>query len=189
MLSMEAPTKRFAVSPGQVGQMPKPPAAPLATTPYAGAPATDPRSLTSGALTAGAQSGAFDPFGSPVLRASLRARALRAADAQRRRGSVLSRLLGLNPNEAASAALETDRQAGSDASNAITSADYGLMSGQQDWLRSLLSGQMGALNAQDLARLQAILAQQANDRNRPGVGGMLGDLAGRAVTGYLTRKP
>ena len=147
-----------------------------------GVPGGSNRNIANTAIQGAQSAGFFDPMGSPILRAALRRNALRSAENQRRRGSVLSRLLGLNPNEARAQQLQTEDAAGTNAADAINQGDLSFLTGNQDFLRSLFSGQLSAENQQALARLMATL----QDRNRPGIGAAAGDILGKTIPGIVS---
>src|SRR5881396_505445 len=86
-----------------------------------------------GDIVQGAQAGGlYDPFGSPRIRAAVRAGALRSSDNARRRAAILSRLMGLDPNQARVAIVGADTEASGQTQNALGQADLSqLLGGQQ----------------------------------------------------------
>lgn len=77
------------------------------------------------------------------LRAALRRRAMRRAMGRRRVGQTSSRLFGLDPMQARGAMFQTERDAQSDLSDALGQAELADLSGYQDFIRSLLTGERG----------------------------------------------
>ena len=170
---------RFDSQQGQTPAMPSSvtntPAAPASVAPFSG-----PDQRIAGQAISGAQdAGIFSPLGSPLLRAAIRRNALRSAYNQRQRGSVLSRLLGLNPNEARAQDLQTEGDAGNTAADSINQGDLQMLAGNQEFLRSLFTGQLSAENQRDLARLMAAL------QPRTTAGGAIGSIVGTGAGAYF----
>lgn len=129
----------------------------------------------------GAQAqGLFNPQGSPGLRAAVRAGALRNADNLRRRQSLLSQLMGLDPNQARVAAVNADAAGSANTAGALNDASLQQMLGGQQFARGLFMNQLG--NEQQLANAKA-LAKYQRDISNPGIGGFLGQAAGFAIPG------
>lgn len=117
--------------------------------------------------------GLLNPLGSPVLRARTRANALRTAEAQRRRNSVLSRLMGItDPNQARTLAVSADQQASRGAADAINGADLSQLESGQDFARGLYRSQLDFDRQKQLAKMQ-----------QPGLGQQLGGLVGQWAGG------
>jgi len=126
------------------------------------------------------QQGLFNPMGSPAINQAVRSHALRNADNARRRSALLSRLMGLDPNQARVAAVNADAQGSANTSDALNNARYGQLMGGQQFARSLFTGQLS--NEQNLQnQLRMIKAQR--DATNPGIGGFVGGLAGQAIGG------
>jgi hypothetical protein len=129
----------------------------------------DSESAMTGALGGAQGMGYFDPAGSPYLRAVLQRRARRSADAMRRRGSVMSRLLGLDPYQQRQSMLDTERMASGTTANALNSAQENELMGTQDWMRGLLGTERG---------------YQEQRRARGGWQSMLGQLLGMGAGAF-----
>lgn len=128
-----------------------------------------------GLVQQGQQAGFYNPNGSPLLMAAVRRGALRTADNQRRRSAILSRLMGLDPNQARVAAVNAEAQGSGDVSNALNSAQYGQLAGNQDWFRNLYMNRLQAADQERLAKMQ-----------QPGLGQQFGNLLGQGATAYFT---
>ena len=165
------PSARYGVRP--------PTSDPLATLMSGGENAVG--GLSRDILGRGARAGLFDPTGSAQIRAAVRRGALRRADARRRRGSVLARLMGLNPMGQRQAMLETERETAGGLSSELGEADLGQLLGGQQFARGLL-GQERGYEEQRAAEARA--AREAR-RARGGFGSMLGSLLGTAGGAFL----
>lgn len=116
-------------------------------------------------------------FGPNYLRDATRRAALQRYSNQRRSSSVLGDLYGLDPMAARGASVNADIGASSDLSNALNNADLAGLSGYQELLQRLLSGERG-YQAQDLADMRAAEREKAN---RPSfLGGLIGQGIGVA---------
>ncbi len=123
----------------------------------------------------GAQAaGFFNPTGSSTIMALTRRNALRNADNARRRSALLSRLMGLDPNQARVAAVNQDTASSGETQNALDQAQYGQLEGSQNYFRNLFGGQLGQQNQRDLLKYQ-------RDLSNPGFGTYAGEIAGRAL--------
>lgn len=120
-------------------------------------------------LRGGAGAGYFDPMGSPLLREQLRRGVFRTAGNRRRRGEILARLAGLDPNQQRQAMLDVNRDYGREVSGALNEADLRDLQGRQEFFRNL--------------QMQT-LPYQYQERNRPGFGSFLGQLAGLGVGAF-----
>lgn len=142
---------------------------------YAGARGSGFGSLGKRLIGQAGQAGLFDPMGSAGIREARRRRALRLADAQRRRGSVLSLVAGLDPWAARYAAIEADRAATGDLGNALSEADYNELTSNRDRYWNLLGGQ--------ISNEQQIAAERRARDSQGGIGGFLGQIAGTLAGG------
>lgn len=125
--------------------------------------------------------GAFNPFGSDQIRSAVRRGALRRAQARRGQGSVLARLLGLNPSGQQQQILDTERAAAGDVSNEIGEADLGQMLGGQQFARGLL-GQERGFEEQRMAQARA---DREARRARGGFGSRFGSLLGTGIGAFV----
>lgn len=131
---------------------------------------------------AGAQAaGFFDPQGSPQLREQIRQGAARTARNRRGRGQFLSQLGGLDPASARAAYLQNEQGIGQDTSNYINDANLQEATGNRDYFRGLFGQGLGFERQQQMQRQQ----QQFEQRQRGGIGGTLGQLAGTAIGGFV----
>lgn len=128
--------------------------------------------MAANTIQQGQSAGFFSPTGSPQLLRMARMGAVRTADNSRRRNALLSRLMGLDPNQARVAAVNADANASANTADAINQAQYGQLQGAQAFGRGLFNNQLGVENQRGLMKYQ-------NDLNRPTVGGVLGGLAGQ----------
>ena len=127
----------------------------------------------------GAQAaGFFSPMGSPAIMANVRRNAPRTGDNARRRNAILSRLMGLDPNQSRVAAVNADTEASGNTADALNQAQYGQLLGNQNYFRSLFGGQLG--NEQQLQQMR-----YQHDLNQPTVGGMIGGLVGQGAGALL----
>jgi hypothetical protein len=122
--------------------------------------------------------GYFSPQGSPAVLAATKRAALRTADNSRRRNAILARLMGLDPAQAAVAAVNADTSASTDTANALNDAQYNQLSSAQQFARGLYGGQLANQNQRDLLKYQY-------DLNKPSIGGMVGSALGTAAGAYL----
>lgn len=131
------------------------------------------------ALSGASAAGAFSPTGSAQVMRLTRRNALRSGDNLRRRNAVLSRLMGLDPQQARVASVNADAQSGGQTADALNQAQYGQLAGAQDFSRGLLRDRLGYENQRALLKYQ-------QDLQRPSIGGQIGGLVGRGLTGYFT---
>ncbi len=117
--------------------------------------------------------GFFNPQGSSQINSAVRANALRNADNARRRSALLSRLMGLDPNQAAVAAVNQDAQGTAATQGALNQSSLQQQLGNQNYFRGLFGQQLG--NEQALGRLR-----YQHQLNAPTLGGVLGGIAGQA---------
>jgi hypothetical protein len=129
-------------------------------------------------IGAGQRAGYFSPGGSPAIMAATRRQALRSADNMRRRSAILSRLMGLDPNQARVAAVGADTAASGQTAEALNAAQYGQLTDAQNFLRCLYMGQQDFENQKELAKYQSQL-------NQPSLGGMIGGALGTAGGAFL----
>lgn len=132
----------------------------------------------SGMLRGGKEAGFFDPRGSQFVREQVRANALRNARNRLMRGGVLSRVLGLDPQQARVAQLQNELGAGSDISGALGEANLQQGLGTQDFFRSLLGGQL------NFERQRQLQKQAERAANQQGVGQLIGGLGSAAIGRY-----
>jgi hypothetical protein len=106
---------------------------------------------------------------------------MRTADAQRRRGSVLSQLVGLDPYQQRVAMLDTERQASGNTADFLNNAQAQQLQGEQDYGRQLFGGQLDFESQKQLMKMKADAAEKA----RGGAGAMFGQLAGFGAGSFL----
>ena len=165
------PSARYGVRP--------PTSDPLATLMSGGEDAVG--GLSRDVLGQASRAGLFDPTGSAQIRAAVRRGALRRADARRRRGSVLARLMGLNPMGQRQAMLETEREAAGDLSSELGEADLGQLLGGQQFARGVFGQERGY---EERRAAEARAAREAR-RARGGFGSQLGSLVGMGAGAFL----
>jgi hypothetical protein len=124
-----------------------------------------------GIVQQGGQAGFFNPMGSPQILAAVRQNALRNAQNRLHRGALLSRLLGLDPQQSRAAQLGFEQQAGGDISNALLGAQNQQLLGSQDFIRSLFG--QGLQGEQQMAAARAA-AKAQQGANAGGIGSFLG---------------
>jgi len=128
-------------------------------------------------MVQGAQAqGFFNPMGSPQINAAVRANALRSAENSRRRSALLSRLMGLDPNQARVAAVNADAQGSAATQSALNNAQFGQLMGNQQYARSLFGSQLQNEQQRGLLKYQ-------HDLNKPTLGGYFGQALGYALPG------
>lgn len=124
----------------------------------------------------------FDPTKtSPALRAALERRALRTARNRRQRGSVLSKLAGLDPMQQRAQSLQSEQDIGQTTADYLNEGQLQELLGNQQFGRQQSLQQAGFANEEKLMRLQDELAR----KNRGGIGSMLGGLLGQAAGSFL----
>lgn len=172
--------------PNQASSIMQPPAArPGAGDPnynpleHIGANYPDLMSLVRDLIARGGAEGVFSPH---YMRNALRRKALSNADAQRNRTSVLSRLVGLDPNQRAVALTDADLEANRGVSDALNQAEMGDLSQYSDLIRALLGTERGG---------ESNLFGQREQRNwqqsqQGGIGSFLGQLVGGAAGDWLS---
>ena len=124
------------------------------------------------------QAGFFNPMGSPQIMEQTRRNALRNSDNARRRSALLSRLMGLDPNQARVAAVNQDAESSRSTQDALQGAQLQQSLGNQDWFRSLFSGQLGL-------EQQKALAKYMQQLQGGGAGAALGSLLGTGAGAFL----
>jgi hypothetical protein len=147
----------------------------------------DPQSYVSGPASGivgkvlGANADAFGPNGSPALRASLRRNALLNANSSQRATALQTRLMGLDPQQAAVANVNAGIAGNANTANALNQGELQQQQSGQDWLHSLLSGQLSFEHQSAIEK-----ARQAYDEHmRGGFGAQLGQLFGTGLGGFL----
>lgn len=113
-------------------------------------------------------------FGPNYLRDILRKSAFLRQKNQLHRGDVLSRLAGLDRMQQRQAMVDTERQSGSDLTDALNNADIQGAQGWQQFLQSLLGSERGGESSGFQQRDQFNREQAAR-------GGGLGDFLGGAI--------
>lgn len=139
--------------------------------------AQSPMGVANQAIRGAQEQGFLNPAGSPALRERIRRHALRTARNRIGRGGTLSRIAGLDPQQARIAQLQTEQGAGEDISNTLGSAFTQEELGNRDYFRSLFGDQ---LNFERQRMLQKEAAKQA----RQAAGNPLARLAGAGL-GFL----
>lgn len=128
----------------------------------------------------GAQAaGFFSPTGSPQIMSLTRRNALRNSDNARRRAALLSRLMGLDPNQARVAAVHQDAASSGATQDALNAAQYGQLEGAQNYARGLFNNRLGYEDQRNLLKYQQDLANQGQ------TAAMFGQLAGRAIPAFF----
>ena len=152
----------------------------------------DPRVYGQGIRNLGqaGQAGAFDPRGNQMLINSQIEAAQGTKDALVRRGMSAADLSGLDPAQAAAAKLQTLRDTGRGVQDISAQVRGNAAQSQNDFYqglyRQLLGGDLGFTGADQQARLQDYLANQANQRQKKGQWGQLGgSIVGAGVGGYF----
>jgi hypothetical protein len=121
--------------------------------------------------------GFFNPQGSSQINSAVRANALRNADNARRRSALLSRLMGLDPNQAAVAAVNQDAQNTGATQSALNQSSLQQQLGNQNYFRGLFGQQLG--NEQ---QRQNMLYQ--HQLNQPGFGQIAGGILGQGIGAF-----
>ena len=124
------------------------------------------------------EAGFFDPAGSDLIRRQVRAHALRTARNRVSRGGVLSRIMGLDPQQARAAQLGFEQGAGDDISGALNQSDLEQGLGNQEFFRDLFRQQIGFDQQRQLQREAAREARRAQ-------GSTLGRIAGAAAGAFI----
>lgn len=133
-----------------------------------------------------AGSGAFTPGGNKGLMDATRSEALSNAEALRGRGDLVSRNLGVDPATAASYALRSDLNTQGGVADALNTASRGVLERQDAFGKDLLS-MLANLNAQDwMAERQGDISKRYAPEQPGGIGGLLGQIGGRALGGWLS---
>ena len=135
-----------------------------------------------GLIGQGMDQGLFSAQGSPYLMAQLQRGALRSAEAQRQRGSVLAHLSGLNPYQQQQQLLGQGRQASGQVSDFLNNARLGQANQYQDFIRQLFGGRLQNADQLQMLRLQQQFAKQ---QQGGGIGALLGGLTGAALPGFM----
>jgi hypothetical protein len=117
-------------------------------------------------------------MGSPQLLAAVRQMALRNSQNQLHRGALLSRLLGLDPQQSRAAQLGFEQEAGNNTSNALLGAGTQQLTSAQDFIRSLFG--QGLQGEQQMAQARAA-AKAAQGSQLGGIGSLIG----RGVGAFL----
>jgi hypothetical protein len=129
----------------------------------------------------GLLSGGKATFGPDYLRNALRRNAIQTGSSMQRRGDILARLAGLDPMQQRQAMIEGDRAASSGVAGALNAADLQGLSGYQDFIRQLLTGERGYQFQADQARAQREWERQ---QQQGGLGGMFGSLVGAGLGAF-----
>lgn len=127
------------------------------------------------------QAGFFNPMGSPAINAGVRRQALRNSDNARRRSALLSRLMGLDPNQARVAQVNADTEQSGQTSGALQDAYLQQQLGNQNYFRGLFGQQLGNEQQRALAKWQA---QQQQGTFGGALGGLVGQGAGAFLGGW-----
>lgn len=126
----------------------------------------------------GAQAaGFFSPTGSPLIMGLTRRNALRNADNARRRSALLSRLMGLDPNQARVAQLGQEAASSGATQEALNQANLGQLLGNQQYFRGLFGQQLGNEQQRELMRYQQELS-------RPSFGDIAGGIIGQGLGAF-----
>lgn len=126
------------------------------------------------AIQGAGAAGFFNPQGSPAIRANLRRNALRNADNMRRRSALLSRFLGLDPNQARVAEVNADTEANRGTADLLGRGSLDELLSNRDYFRGLFGNQLGGEQQRNMMRYQ-------QDLSNPGLGGFLGGLLGQSA--------
>lgn len=130
------------------------------------------RLLTGDLINRGGQAGAFSPY---FLRDSLRAGALRNADAQRRRMQIFSHLLGLDPAQQQTAMMDAENNANAGVAGSLNDAESQGLQSYRDFIMSLLGGE------RNMAEQRAIADKQRKAANSSAWGSLAGSLGSAAI--------
>jgi hypothetical protein len=125
----------------------------------------------------GQQSGLFDPFGSPRLRALLRQRALQLGQAQNQSAQGYGQLYGLDPMQRRAAMANSMISGAGNVAGALNNAEYEGANANANHLWNLLG--QGLSGQQQMALQQ----QQQRAQNSGGFGQILGGIAGSLIPG------
>ena len=128
----------------------------------------------------GAQgAGYFSPGGSPQIMEQTKRLALRNSENARRRSALLSRLMGLDPNQARVASVNQDAESSGQTQGALQGAQLGQLTGAQDWARGLFGQQLSFEQQKQLAKYMQDLQQRGQ------TSGMIGGLIGTGAGAFL----
>lgn len=117
-------------------------------------------------------------FGPSFLRDLLRKSAMRRAGGRRRRGDVLSGLVGLDPQQRRFQMLQDERDASGQLAGSLNEADIQGGQGYQDFIRQLFGAErQRAYDYRDKEDIR-------HDANRGGIGGFLGQVAGAGLGAF-----
>jgi hypothetical protein len=122
--------------------------------------------------------GSFSPYGSPGLNFAIRQNAIRNAGNMQRRSALLSRLMGLDPNQARVAQVGADTAASANTSGTLNDAYLQQLQGNQNFARGLFNNQLGLQNQEALYKYQ-------HDLNRPTAGDYFGQILGQGAGSFL----
>ena len=156
----------------------------------------DPSFTGQGARTLGGFGGAgyFDPRGNQMLLNAANEGAQGTADALVRRQMTAADLSGLDPAQRAVAKLQALRDTGRGVQDIMANTRGQVLGNQNDFAQNLyqmlLSGSLGQISADQQAKLQDYLANNANERAKKGQwGNIAGGVLGAGVGGYFGGKP
>lgn len=136
------------------------------------------------------EAGYFDPRGNQMLINSQNEAARGTADALVRRNMAAADLSGLDPAQRAVAKLQALRDTGRGVQDIMAQTRADALGAQDAWAKNLygtlLSGDLGFTGADQQAKLQDYLANQAAQRAKKGQwGNVAGQVIGGSVGGYL----
>lgn len=121
-------------------------------------------------------------FGPGYLRDSTRRSVLQNAGSQQRNADILSKLYGLDPMQRRASLASAGRDASAGVAGALNAADLEGMSGYQQFIQHLLSGERG-FQQNDISDQRA--AQREKDSRGSFLGGLAGNVGGKLVNKYL----
>lgn len=152
----------------------------------------DPRTYGQGVRNLGAfgEAGYFDPRGNQMLINSQNEAAQGTADSLVRRQMTQADLGGLDPAQRAVAKQQALRDTGRGVQDIMAQTRADALGSQDAWAKNLygtlLSGDLGFTGADQRAKLEDYLANQANQRGKKGQwGNIAGQVAGAGIGGYV----